>query len=221
MFALCACTKYLMGMTCLIMFSLSKRCARSCVHCAQKYLMDMTSISSMIVSHDSKFLDTVCTHIIHYENRKLKNYRGNLSEFVARVPSAASYYSLEASSISWKFPAPGYLEGVKTKDKAILKMTQMSFTYPGCAKPQLEECSLQVRGPCAGAATVTVPLLLLFCDSCSFSAGLSFPVLAFQLAFAFSHSFARWVTRASWRDLDLVAQASAALQALTSCWLSA
>lgn len=36
----------------------------------------------MIVSHDSGFLDNVCTDIIHYENRKLVHYRGNLSEFV-------------------------------------------------------------------------------------------------------------------------------------------
>jgi len=110
------------------------------------YLMSMDSISSMIVSHDSKFLDTVCTHIIHYENRKLKNYRGNLSEFVKRVPEAASYYSLEASTITWNFPKPGYLEGVKTKDKAILKMTQMCFTYPGADKPQITDASIQVGG---------------------------------------------------------------------------
>ena len=36
----------------------------------------------MIVSHDSGFLDSVCTDIYHYENRKLKLYKGNLSEFV-------------------------------------------------------------------------------------------------------------------------------------------
>jgi elongation factor 3 len=52
------------------------------------YLMAMTSISSMIVSHDSNFLEKVCTHIIHYENRKLKTYRGNLTEFVKQVSRA-------------------------------------------------------------------------------------------------------------------------------------
>ena len=109
------------------------------------YLCSMTSISSMIVSHDSNFLETVCTHIIHYENRKLKCYRGNLTEFVKQVPEAASYYSLEASTITWKFPEPGFLEGVKTKDKAILKMTGMSFTYPGADKPQLSDVNVQVR----------------------------------------------------------------------------
>jgi ATPase subunit of ABC transporter with duplicated ATPase domains len=62
------------------------------------YLMAMTSISSMIVSHDSNFLETVCTHIIHYENRKLKSYRGNLTEFVKQVcfmlPSTMTYACL-------------------------------------------------------------------------------------------------------------------------------
>jgi hypothetical protein len=47
------------------------------------------------VSHDSRFLDQVCTDIIHYEGRKLRRYKGNLSEFVKKVPEAQSYYSLE------------------------------------------------------------------------------------------------------------------------------
>lgn len=34
------------------------------------------------MSHDSGFLDNVCTDIIHYEKRKLVRYKGNLSEFV-------------------------------------------------------------------------------------------------------------------------------------------
>ena len=45
----------------------------------------LTDVTSMIVSHDSGFLDNVCTHIIHYENRKLRRYKGNLSEFVKQV----------------------------------------------------------------------------------------------------------------------------------------
>lgn len=123
------------------------------------YLCSMTSISSMIVSHDSNFLETVCTHIIHYENRKLKCYRGNLTEFVKQVPEAASYYSLEASTITWKFPEPGFLEGVKTKDKAILKMTGMTFTYPGADKPQLTDVNVQVCAPHAHAMCTVYRLL--------------------------------------------------------------
>lgn len=52
----------------------------------QNYLVTHTNITSIIVSHDSGFLDYVCTDIIHYENRKLRRYRGNLSEFVKKKP---------------------------------------------------------------------------------------------------------------------------------------
>jgi len=41
---------------------------------------------------------------------------------------------LSASVVSFKFPEPGYLEGVKTKDKAILKMHKVGFW---CAVPHL------------------------------------------------------------------------------------
>jgi hypothetical protein len=45
----------------------------------------------------------------------------------------------------WRLPDPGFLEGVKSKDKAILKMHNMAFQYPGTTKPQLTGVSLQVR----------------------------------------------------------------------------
>ena len=35
----------------------------------QDYLVENTEITSLIVSHDSGFLDAVCTDIIHYENK--------------------------------------------------------------------------------------------------------------------------------------------------------
>ena len=62
-----------------------------------KYIQDLSdkSISSMIVSHDTVFLDNVAQDCCHYEkNRKLKVYKGNLSEFVKLVPEAAAYYKL-------------------------------------------------------------------------------------------------------------------------------
>jgi elongation factor 3 len=102
-----------------------------------------SSCTSIIVSHDSGFLDNVCQHIIHYERFKLKRYRGNLSEFVKKNPSAKSYYELGASEMEFSFPEPGFLEGVKTKAKAILRATKMSFQYPGTPKPQITDISFQ------------------------------------------------------------------------------
>ena len=46
----------------------------------QDYLKKHTEITSLIVSHDSGFLDEVCTDIYHYETKKLVCYRGNLAE---------------------------------------------------------------------------------------------------------------------------------------------
>jgi elongation factor 3 len=121
----------------------------------ENYLIGLKTVTSIIVSHDSGFLDRVCSDIIHYANRKLKVYKGNLSKFVEAVPEAQSYYALEATEQVWRLPEPGFLEGVKSKDKAILKMNQMSFQYPNTPKPQLTGVSLQVslssRVACIGA----------------------------------------------------------------------
>ncbi len=45
----------------------------------QEYLKKHTEITSLIVSHDSGFLDEVCTDIYHYEGKKLVLYKGNLA----------------------------------------------------------------------------------------------------------------------------------------------
>ncbi|KAJ9513668.1 hypothetical protein QJQ45_015420 [Haematococcus lacustris] len=110
----------------------------------QNYLVSLDKVTSLIVFHDSSFLDFVCSNILHYESRKLRIYRGNLSEFVKQKPEARSYYELSASPISFKFPEPGYLEGVKTKDKAILKMHKVGFQYPGSERKQLSDVSIYI-----------------------------------------------------------------------------
>ncbi|AAS50338.2 AAL028Wp [Eremothecium gossypii ATCC 10895] len=111
--------------------------------------LNTCGITSIIVSHDSGFLDNVCQYIIHYEGLKLRKYKGNLSEFVKKCPTAKSYYELGASDLEFKFPEPGFLEGVKTKQKAIVKVSNMSFQYPGTSKPQIADinfqCSLSSR----------------------------------------------------------------------------
>lgn len=111
--------------------------------------LNTCGITSIVVSHDSGFLDKICQYIIHYEGLKLRKYKGNLSEFVNKCPSAKSYYELGASELEFRFPQPGFLEGVKTKQKAIVKVFNMSFQYPGTSKPQISninfQCSLSSR----------------------------------------------------------------------------
>lgn len=108
----------------------------------EKYLIE-SPCTSIIVSHDSKFLNNVIQHVIHYERFKLRRYRGNLGEFVKKVPSARSYYELSASEMEFKFPEPGFLEGVKTKAKAIVRVSNMTFQYPGTTKPQISDITFQ------------------------------------------------------------------------------
>lgn len=120
----------------------------------QSYLNSLTDVTSIIVSHDSGLLDKCCTHILQIENLKLHLHKGNLSEFVKKVPSAMSFFSLKETKFKFKFPQPGYLEGVKSKGKALMKMEGISFTYPGNDKPTISEITVQVslssRVACVG-----------------------------------------------------------------------
>jgi len=112
----------------------------------QEYLKSHTEITSLIVSHDSGFLDEVCTDIYHYESKKLVCYPGNLAAFVRVKPEGKSYYTLSASQVQFKFPSPGLLTGVKSNTRAIIRMTNCSYTYPGALKPSLQDvtCALSL-----------------------------------------------------------------------------
>ncbi|KAJ9114949.1 hypothetical protein QFC20_001324 [Naganishia adeliensis] len=109
------------------------------------YLTSLTNCTSIIVSHDSDFLNRTCTDILHLNRFKIKRYPGNLEDFVRMVPEAKSYYTLEAAEeYQFKLPNPPMLDGVKTKEKSLLKMRKVNFQYPGSAVQQLYDISLQV-----------------------------------------------------------------------------
>lgn len=117
-----------------------------------EYIQNLKTCTCLIVSHDTKFLDDVCTNIIHYENLKLKSYRGNLSEFVKQKPEAKAYYELSSDIVAFNFPEPGPLEGVKSLTKAVLKTKNIHFQYPTAPQPQLIDVSIQ----CSLASRVAV-----------------------------------------------------------------
>jgi elongation factor 3 len=103
----------------------------------EDYLIDNTHITSLIVLHDLGFLDAVCTDIIHYENKKLAYYRGNLLAFVEVKPEGKLYYTLTDSNVKMAFPPPGILTGVKLNTRAVARLLDVTFTYPGGTKPSL------------------------------------------------------------------------------------
>ncbi|CAI5756166.1 unnamed protein product [Candida verbasci] len=133
----------------------------------QDYLIEHTEITSLIVSHDSGFLDAVCTDIIHYENKKLAYYKGNLSEFVKVKPEGKSYYTLTDSNVKMTFPPPGILTGVKSNTRSVARMTDVTFTYPGAAKPSLRNVSaslslssrVAILGPNGAGKSTLIKLL--------------------------------------------------------------
>lgn len=110
------------------------------------------------------FLDTVTTDIIHYESKKLAYYPGNLSHFVEEHPEAKSYYTLAATSVKFSFPPPGSLMGVRSNTRAILKMTNCTFTYPGRSTPSLfnVSCALSLsRYVCVNSPRQSIELIVL------------------------------------------------------------
>lgn len=135
----------------------------------ENYLTSLTHCTSIIVSHDSGFLNNTITDVLHLNRFKLRRYRGNLEKFVQQVPEAKSYYSLEAAEdYKFKLPDPPLLEGVKTKEKSLLKMRKVGFQYPTSNVQQLHDITLQVSlssrvavlGPNGSGKSTLVKLLI-------------------------------------------------------------
>jgi elongation factor 3 len=133
----------------------------------ESYLCSLSNVTCMIVSHDSSFLDKVCTHIIDYDKKKLKFYKGNLSCFVKFKPEAKTYYDMSATELKFTFPKPGLLEGIRSKNRAILKMKNVTYAYPGSSVQALKNitvnCSLSSRiainGPNGAGKSTLIKIL--------------------------------------------------------------
>lgn len=104
--------------------------------------------SIICTSHFSPFLDKMCTHIIDFQDRKLKTFKGvkgqTLTQFVEKYPEKKSYFEIRNDNMRFVFPEPGALEGVKSRSKVILRMNNVSFTYPTKDKPTIMDVSLTV-----------------------------------------------------------------------------
>jgi len=103
--------------------------------------------SIISTSHDSPFLNDMCTHLIDFQNRKLKTFRGTyggvLSEFVNAYPEKQGYFELKNDVSKFVFPDPTPLDGVKSMSKSILRMKHIYFTYPTRDKPTITNVSLE------------------------------------------------------------------------------
>jgi len=110
----------------------------------KNYINSLKNVTAIMVSHNSGFLNDCCTDIIQIQRLKLKQYHGNLNAFMEVNPDAKAYFSIKETKLSFRFPQPGPIEGVKSKSKALMKMANCNFTYPGNPNPTLYDISIQV-----------------------------------------------------------------------------
>jgi len=120
----------------------------------ESYINSLKDTTVVMVSHDSGLLDNCCDYILQIDKLKLKLHKGNLSEFVKKNPEAKSYFEFKATKMKFTFPQPCFLEGVKSRGKALMKMDNVSLTYPGNKVPTIQDitvrASMASRVACVG-----------------------------------------------------------------------
>eukprot|EP00545_Synedropsis_sp_CCMP1620_P006996 CAMPEP_0119011966 /NCGR_PEP_ID=MMETSP1176-20130426/5993_1 /TAXON_ID=265551 /ORGANISM="Synedropsis recta cf, Strain CCMP1620" /LENGTH=740 /DNA_ID=CAMNT_0006964853 /DNA_START=46 /DNA_END=2268 /DNA_ORIENTATION=- len=115
------------------------------------YLQNLHETTVITVSHDTPFMENICTDIIHYEQRanwgpyrKLVHYKGKMSDFVKKQPQAKHYFELSTTDLKFKFPEPGRLEGIRTSTQKFLEMANVDFRYAGSSVNQLNDINLKM-----------------------------------------------------------------------------
>ena len=127
--------------------------------------------SIICTSHDSAFLNEMCSHIIDFQNRKLVMFREQngdvLKKFVDKYPEKQGYFELKNDVMKFEFPEPGLLDG-KKGNKVLLKMSNVTFQYPIREKPTVFNISLScsmssrvaVIGPNGAGKSTAIKLLI-------------------------------------------------------------
>merc|ERR1719324_2356430 len=104
--------------------------------------------SIIATSAATEFLDEMCTHIVDFHDRKLRQFKAAkgevLTKYVEAYPEKSAYFELSDKNEQWVFPVPGALEGVKSRGRTILKMTDVTFKYPTHEKNTVEHITLTV-----------------------------------------------------------------------------
>merc|ERR1719515_22283 len=102
--------------------------------------------SIIATSANSEFLDEMATHIVDFNDRKLRQFKAAkgevLSKYVEEYPEKSAYFELSDKNEKWVFPLPGALEGVKSRGRTILKMQNVNFKYPSHEKNTVENITL-------------------------------------------------------------------------------
>jgi len=104
--------------------------------------------SIIATSANTSFMNQMCTHIVDFNDLKLRQFKANkgevLTKYVEAYPEKAAYFELSDKNEKWVFPVPGALEGVKSRGRSIIKMNDVTFKYPTHEKNTVEDVSLTV-----------------------------------------------------------------------------
>merc|ERR1719253_1877037 len=121
-----------------------------------QYILAIDQSSVMVISHEPKFLNKICTHVVAYTDKKLEYTEGNFNAFAAKkgltqeqldqmLSGNLSFDTLNegegedgdapkvAAPVSGPpkltFPIPGSVEGVKAGSRSVLEAKNVSFTF--------------------------------------------------------------------------------------------
>jgi elongation factor 3 len=115
------------------------------------YLIGLTDTTVICVSHDTPFMEKICTDVIHYEkrdvwgpHRRLVHYKGKMSAFVEKQPQSKHYFELASTDLKFVFPDPGRLDGIRTSTQKFLEMENVDFKYPGAKENTLTGVNLRM-----------------------------------------------------------------------------
>ncbi|CAK9104629.1 unnamed protein product [Durusdinium trenchii] len=133
------------------------------------YILSITSSSVMVISHEPKFLNKICTHVVAYVDKKLEYTEGNFDIFAQKKGlSKEQIDAMLSGNLSFDtkkegdededagdapkvaapvagppkltFPIPGSMEGVKTGSKSVLELRHVSFRYSKDKDYLLQDC---------------------------------------------------------------------------------
>jgi elongation factor 3 len=121
------------------------------------YILSISNSSVMVISHEPKLLNKICTHVIAYKDKKLEYHDGNFDAFIAKKgltkeqidkmlsgnlsfdectgedeegeDAAPKAAAPIAGPPKLAFPIPGAMEGVKSSSRAVLETKNLCFRY--------------------------------------------------------------------------------------------
>eukprot|EP00929_Paragymnodinium_shiwhaense_P117009 TRINITY_DN870_c0_g1_i12.p1 TRINITY_DN870_c0_g1~~TRINITY_DN870_c0_g1_i12.p1 ORF type:complete len:1414 (-),score=509.47 TRINITY_DN870_c0_g1_i12:580-4821(-) len=135
------------------------------------YILSIHNSSVMVISHEPKFLDKICTDIIAYVDKKLEYTKGSFTTFAANKGLTKEQIdAMLSGNLSFdtkngdedeeedpdavkkpvagppklSFPIPGAMEGVKSSSKAVLEAKNISFRWSKEKEYLIQDCSVKL-----------------------------------------------------------------------------